>query len=77
MAKSSSSWCRPDQCPARPVHRGGLALAEHLVDGGYVTPGTIHGARTDRGIDLIGPVRLAPTSHAHPRFNKEDFIPNW
>lgn len=55
----------------------GLAPAEHLVDGGYLTPATIHRARTQHGIDLVGPVRLAPTSRAHPGFNKEDFIPNW
>ncbi|WP_143687105.1 transposase [Streptomyces sp. TLI_171] len=55
----------------------GLAPAEHLVDGGYVTPATIHRARTEHGIDLVGPVRLAPTSRAHPGFNKEDFSPNW
>ncbi|MFJ3794376.1 transposase [Kitasatospora sp. NPDC090091] len=54
-----------------------LAPAEHLVDGGYTSPATIHRARNEYGIDLAGPVRLAPTARALPGFNKEDFQPNW
>ncbi|MFF3071584.1 transposase [Kitasatospora sp. NPDC057904] len=54
-----------------------LAPAEHLVDGGYITPATIHRARTEHGIDLVGPVRLGPRTRALPGFNKEDFRPNW
>ncbi|MFD9418449.1 transposase [Streptomyces goshikiensis] len=54
-----------------------LAPAEHLVDGGYTSPATIHRAKTEYGIELIGPVRLAPTTRAPPGFNKEDFHPNW
>ncbi|MFE5587830.1 transposase [Kitasatospora sp. NPDC056531] len=54
-----------------------LAPAERLVDGGYVTPATVHRARTEHGIDLVGPVRVAPASRSRPGFNKEDFQPNW
>ncbi|MEU9047427.1 MULTISPECIES: transposase [unclassified Kitasatospora] len=54
-----------------------LAPAEHLVDGGYTSPAAIHRARTEYGIDLLGPVRLPPRSRALPGFNKEDFHPNW
>ncbi|WP_441248156.1 hypothetical protein [Kitasatospora sp. McL0602] len=54
----------------------GHAPAEHLVDGGYVTPSTIHRARAEHGIDLVGPVRLVPRT-ALPGFNKEDSHPNW
>ncbi|MGW9209721.1 transposase [Embleya sp. NPDC055664] len=54
-----------------------LAPVDHMVDGGYTTPTTIHRARTEYGVDLVGPVRLAPTSRAHPGFDKEDFHPNW
>ncbi|WP_157845574.1 transposase [Kitasatospora phosalacinea] len=54
-----------------------LAPAEHLVDGGYTTPAAIHRARTEYGIDLVGPVRVGPVSRSRPGFNKEDFHPNW
>ncbi|MFE7528556.1 transposase, partial [Kitasatospora sp. NPDC057542] len=54
-----------------------LAPSEHLVDGGYTSPATIHRARTVYGIDLVGPVRLPPRTRALPGFNKEDFHPNW
>ncbi|MFD7906175.1 hypothetical protein ACFV4G_28515 [Kitasatospora sp. NPDC059747] len=53
-----------------------LAPAERLVDGGYTSPATIHRARTEYGIDLVGPVRLAPTARALPGFNKVDFRAN-
>jgi hypothetical protein len=35
----------------------GFVPGEHLVDGGYVTPDTIHHAALRWGITLVGPVR--------------------
>jgi transposase len=46
------------------IHRGlaaqGIHPREHLVDGGYISPGTIHRAAQQWAITLVGPVRVAP-----------------
>ncbi|MEU9891475.1 transposase [Sphaerisporangium sp. NPDC051011] len=53
----------------------GLAPAEHVVDGGYVTPDVIHHAAARWGIFLLGPVRSEP--RPRPGFTKEDFHIDW
>ncbi|MET9619025.1 hypothetical protein [Kitasatospora indigofera] len=62
--RTSTPWSHAD------LATHGHAPAEHLVNGGYVTSSTIHWARTEHGIDLVGPVRLGPRTRALPGFNK-------
>ncbi|WP_405104127.1 hypothetical protein [Micromonospora sp. NBC_01412] len=54
-----------------------MALAEHLLDSGYVTPETVHRASMAHGITIIGPVRQGPRAVERPGFAKEDFHVDW
>lgn len=54
-----------------------MAPAEHLVDGGYVTPYAIHHASTDHAITVTGPVKQDPRAAERPGFAKHDFRVNW
>jgi transposase len=63
------------------IHHG-LAVqdfhpVEHLVDGGYVTPDSVHYTVQRWGTALTGPVRQDPKADVRPGFAKEDFRPDW
>ncbi|MFF2929117.1 hypothetical protein [Streptomyces mirabilis] len=47
------------------------------LDGGYVTPDSIHHAALTWGIPLLGPVRDDPQAAQRPGFTKEDFHIDW
>jgi len=53
--------------------RQGFQPLEHVVDGGYVTPDSIHRASQKWNIPLLGPVRADPQAARRPGFTKEDF----
>lgn len=55
----------------------GFQPLEHVVDGGYATPDSIHHAALTWGIPLLGPVRDDPQAAQRPGFTKEDFHINW
>ncbi len=57
--------------------RQGFQPLEHVVDGGYVTPDSIHQAAVTWGIPVLGPVRADPQAAQRPGFTKEDFHINW
>ncbi|MFD7489454.1 transposase [Streptomyces mirabilis] len=57
--------------------RQGFQPLEHVVDGGYVTPDSIHHAALTWGIPLLGPVRDDPQAAQRPGFTKEDFHIDW
>ncbi|WP_225859605.1 IS1182 family transposase [Streptomyces albicerus] len=63
------------------IHQGltvrGFRPVEHLVDGGYISPSTIHQALTGYGIRLTGPIRTVSSNREHPGFDKRDFRPDW
>ncbi|MFD5703695.1 IS1182 family transposase [Streptomyces lasiicapitis] len=63
------------------IHQGlatqGFHLVEHVVDGGYSTPDSIHHAAEQWGITLFGPVRDDPLASQRPGFSKEDFQVDW
>lgn len=55
----------------------GFQPLEHVVDGGYVTPDSIHQASQKWDIPLLGPVRADPQAAQRPGFTKEDFDIDW
>jgi hypothetical protein len=63
------------------IHAGlsaqNLLPVEHLVDGGYSTPATIHRAATAHSVSLVGPVREDLHAAQRPGFAKEDFTVDW
>ena len=66
-----------------PIHAAlaakGLAPSEHLVDSAYVSAGHLITARTQHGIELVGPSRpnLSWQSHAEGAFTAADFTVDW
>ncbi|WP_416983323.1 IS1182 family transposase [Streptomyces sp. T028] len=61
----------------RQLTRQGFQPLEHVVDGGYVTPDSIHQAALTWDIPLLGPVRDDPQAARRPGFTKEDFHIDW
>lgn len=63
------------------IHQGltaqGFRPLDHVVDGGYVSPDSIHHADQRWGITLFGPVRDDPRAAERPGFAKEDFHIDW
>lgn len=63
------------------IHAGltgqGFQPIEHVVDGGYTSPDSIHHAAQHWGITLLGPVRDDPRAADHPGFTKQDFHIDW
>ncbi|MFD0381372.1 transposase [Streptomyces stramineus] len=63
------------------IHKGlaqqGILPHEHVVDGGYSSPDSIHQAQQKWGITLFGPVRADPRADKRPGFTKEDFHIDW
>lgn len=57
--------------------RQGFQPLEHVVDGGYVTPDSIHQASMKWDIPMLGPVRADPQAAQRPGFTKEDFHIDW
>ncbi|MEU6511070.1 IS1182 family transposase [Streptomyces sp. NPDC046942] len=55
----------------------GFQPTEHVVDGGYVTPDSIHQAAVKWDIPLLGPVRDDPQAAQRPGFTKGDFHIDW
>jgi hypothetical protein len=61
----------------RQLTRQGFQPIEHVVDGGYVTPDSIHQAAMTWNIPVLGPVREDPHAAQRPGFTKEDFHIDW
>ncbi|MEU0929013.1 IS1182 family transposase [Streptomyces malaysiensis] len=63
------------------IHQGlteqGFQPTEHVLDGGYITPDSIHRTEQRWGIGLLGPVRDDPCASQRPGFAKEDFRIDW
>jgi len=63
------------------IHHGitaqDLQPSEHLVDGGYTSPDSIHHAAQQWNINLVGPVRVDRRAAERPGFAKEDFHIDW
>lgn len=63
------------------IHQGlttqGFHPVEHVVDGGYVSPDSVHHADQRWGISLLGPVRADPQAAKRPGFTKQDFHIDW
>jgi hypothetical protein len=57
--------------------RQGFQPIEHVVEGGYATPDSIHQAAMTWDIPLLGPVREDPQGAQRPGFTKEDFHTDW
>ena len=66
-----------------PIHAAlaakGLAPSEHLVDSAYISADHLITARTQHGIELVGPSRpnLSWQSHAEGAFSAADFTVDW
>ncbi|MBI0293186.1 hypothetical protein JBE04_01410 [Streptomyces sp. PRKS01-29] len=60
--------------PVDRIHQGltaqGFQPTEHVVDGGYVTPDSVHRAEQRWGIGLLGPVRDDPRASQRPYLPK-------